>query len=325
MGDHFTGSPFFTFLQGEAELVALKELGYDASALGNHDFDAPEGIPRLVDLWAKHSPGVKLLCGNVSDAATGKLLFEPHTIMEPVPGIRVGCCSVLGNQAFDVVPSHKTAAYTHRDFVECATESARVLRDAGCDVLVCLSHTGCKHGDVKLAELGLFDVIFSGHQHSFGPSDPPLPDVRSGEGMPIFTGPGGRLGLLSRGLWGGMGICGVTLTIDKQSRKIVGHESGVHVLNESVDTSSPSVSHVQTLVESWQSRYQALAAELVGELPSDIAPSGSSTAAEFAQFGQFELLATATRSGLLPLLVDPPPANSPTVLVLRNMGVLYSQ
>ena len=39
-GDHFSGSNYFNFLQGEAEMCVLEALKYDAAALGNHDFDA---------------------------------------------------------------------------------------------------------------------------------------------------------------------------------------------------------------------------------------------------------------------------------------------
>ena len=68
-GDHFSGSKYFSFLQGEAEMEALAALRYDAVALGNHDFEAVGdgtiGLDRFKQVAARHAPSVKMLCGNV--------------------------------------------------------------------------------------------------------------------------------------------------------------------------------------------------------------------------------------------------------------------
>ena len=45
-GDIFQGTPFFNEFGGELELKLMSEMGYDASTLGNHDFDA--GIDGLI-------------------------------------------------------------------------------------------------------------------------------------------------------------------------------------------------------------------------------------------------------------------------------------
>ena len=34
-------------------------------------------------------------------------------------------------------------------------------------MLILLSHTGPNRGDLELAKLGLFDIIFSGHEHLY--------------------------------------------------------------------------------------------------------------------------------------------------------------
>ena len=70
VGDHFTGSPFFTFLRGAAEVDALDRLGYHATALGNHDFDSSDGdgqvgLERLRALVRERAPRLRVLCSNV--------------------------------------------------------------------------------------------------------------------------------------------------------------------------------------------------------------------------------------------------------------------
>ena len=38
-GDIFQGTPYFNFFGGEVEFKMMSKLGYDASTIGNHDFD----------------------------------------------------------------------------------------------------------------------------------------------------------------------------------------------------------------------------------------------------------------------------------------------
>jgi hypothetical protein len=76
------------------------------------------------------------------------------------------------------------------------------------------------YGDKELADAGLYDVLFSGHEH-----------YRDGiDGLPQVNGPGGRLGLFSQGMADGMGICWAKLKLNKKTGEIVSHESGIRPL-----------------------------------------------------------------------------------------------
>ena len=44
-GDFWQGTPYFNFFHGRVEVDALNRMGYDAVALGNHEFD--NGIDTL--------------------------------------------------------------------------------------------------------------------------------------------------------------------------------------------------------------------------------------------------------------------------------------
>ncbi|MDC0378262.1 metallophosphoesterase, partial [Flavobacteriaceae bacterium] len=44
-GDVFQGTPYFNFFEGEVELKLMSKMGYNASTLGNHEFD--NGIDKL--------------------------------------------------------------------------------------------------------------------------------------------------------------------------------------------------------------------------------------------------------------------------------------
>ncbi|MEM7257091.1 MAG: metallophosphoesterase, partial [Pseudomonadota bacterium] len=49
-GDPFQGSLFYTTYKGAAEAEFMEAIGYDAMAVGNHEFDdGPEGLAAFVD------------------------------------------------------------------------------------------------------------------------------------------------------------------------------------------------------------------------------------------------------------------------------------
>src|SRR6187431_206485 len=46
-GDIFQGTPYFNFYKGDPEITLMNEMGYEASAIGNHDFDGGiDGLAR---------------------------------------------------------------------------------------------------------------------------------------------------------------------------------------------------------------------------------------------------------------------------------------
>ena len=123
----------------------------------------------------------------------------------------------------------------------------------GCQVLVCLSHTGINHGDRRLAALGVFDVVFSGHEHHYDPSGEfeqhrvvvcpgeHSPDpLNSGTHDPV-EGRGG-LGLVSRGLANGAGLSWAKLELDAKTLEITSHSTGINMMTPIQIQIYPSVS-----------------------------------------------------------------------------------
>ena len=174
VGDSFQGSPYYSFFGGEVELAAMERMQYKASAIGNHDFDS--GLAELQRHAREQSPNLKLLCANVIDEATGSLVFEPHTIYEVGESKwKVGIVALMGDEAWSVVDKKLREGLKLTDPFTAARQSVEQLKADGAELLVCLSHTGVDEArgasnDAALAELGLFDVVFSGHAH-FKPRD----------------------------------------------------------------------------------------------------------------------------------------------------------
>ncbi|MFJ6017461.1 metallophosphoesterase [Streptomyces sp. NPDC092952] len=157
-GDFFSGSAFHAFSGGRVEEELLAEL-YDAVVPGNHD------LPDLMRLRhpEKFPP---VVCANVSPSSdfagrwTGGLVLHGTSL-------RIGIVGYLGEQAYKAIPASERAGFTYRAPTAAliATE-ADVLRSAGADVVVGVSHSGFL-ADVadQEAEWPLTTVI-SSHCHS---------------------------------------------------------------------------------------------------------------------------------------------------------------
>lgn len=265
-GDHFTGSNYFHFYQGVAEMTVLRLLGYDASALGNHDFDANKageyGFRRFNTVWRKHAKNCQMLCANVVDATTKAPVLPGFTVFVR-RGVKIGVAAVLGPGAWDVTAKHLRRGLEYVDFMEAAADCAESLRARGCQVLVCLSHTGVSRGDRELAASGLFDVVFSGHEHHYAASE----SLEALGATTAVVGPGQgrrgeRLGLLSPGIANGRGVCWAALTVDRERGNVVGHRAGMRLLDDQIpeDTTSEVARHVTR----WRKEFEATYSRVVG-------------------------------------------------------------
>jgi len=85
-GDFAEGTSFSTEYHGEADIAAMNAVGYDFATLGNHEFsDRLAQLKKLISLAS-----YPILCANVMEASTGKLLTRPYTI-ESVGPLRSAC------------------------------------------------------------------------------------------------------------------------------------------------------------------------------------------------------------------------------------------
>jgi 5'-nucleotidase len=168
-GDIFQGTPYFNMFGGEVEMKLMTAMGYDATAIGNHDFDG--GLDNL----AKQMQHAKfpMLVANYDFTGTpmeGKTI--PYKIFEH-EGIKTGVFG-LGIEMAGLVDSRLYGKTVYLDPIVKAAEMVKELRDEKkCDVVVCLSHLGFKYENDKVSDMVLakksrgIDVIIGGHTHTF--------------------------------------------------------------------------------------------------------------------------------------------------------------
>ncbi len=197
-GDINTGVPESDLQDAEPDFLGMNLLGYDASAVGNHEFDRSPAVLAKQRGWARFA----LVAANIYK--DGQRLFEPYTIFER-GGYRI---AVLGLTTEDTKKAVLPENVRGIDFRRPAAEAALLLPElrAKADVVIAATHMGHyvdgRHGvnapgDVEMArELPAgqgFDVIVGGHSHdpvcmlaenvrneAYLPGMPCLPDRQNG-------------------------------------------------------------------------------------------------------------------------------------------------
>jgi 2',3'-cyclic-nucleotide 2'-phosphodiesterase/3'-nucleotidase len=163
-------------------LVAMNRLGYDAVALGNHEFNY--GLDFLAD--ALSAAAFPVLAANLRTARGTRLPVVPAMLFRrslrdaggrPVP-LTVGAFGLVPPQIAGWDRHHLEGRLACRDMVETARIAVPRLRQAGAEVVVALAHTGLEptgapgEGDAAaLARLPGIDAIVAGHSHLVFPSD----------------------------------------------------------------------------------------------------------------------------------------------------------
>lgn len=156
--------------------AALNALGYDAMAVGNHEFNFGMDVLRR----AQKDSSFPWLSANTRRAADGSAAF-PETIVKELGGIRVGVLGLTTPNIPGWEPAGNRPGLTWEDPVEAAQRLVPFLRGKKrCDVVVVLFHSGLEadpetgepngtaHENrvVALArEVPGIDLILTGHTH----------------------------------------------------------------------------------------------------------------------------------------------------------------
>jgi 5'-nucleotidase len=160
-GDPFQGSMFYSHYKGKAELDAMNLVGYDAMAVGNHEFD--DGAKPL----ASFIDGARfpVISANVVDAADPDLRgkIKPSIVLER-GGRKIG---IIGLTTEDTPQTSKPPATIR--FVA-AAEALKPQIDAfkrdGVEIVIVLSHLGLARDRELAAAIDGIDVIVGGHSHT---------------------------------------------------------------------------------------------------------------------------------------------------------------
>lgn len=164
-GDNQTGNPVNDQFpeKGFPVIDLMNAVGFNLSAVGNHEFDTgPEGFGNLIS-----KADFSFICANVSGGGRHPLKIDPYKIITLPNGLKVAFLGLLQLGQNGIPDSHPDNV---RDFVFRSPLRAAPeflwLKDSS-DVFIALTHIGFEE-DVKLAETmppGI-DLIIGGHSHT---------------------------------------------------------------------------------------------------------------------------------------------------------------
>lgn len=194
-GDIFQGTPYFNYFGGELEFKLMSKMKYDATIMGNHDFDGGmEGL--LKQLPHANFP---FLVGNYDFSDTPLAgQFKPYKIFQK-ENIKIGVFG-LGVELDGLVPEKLYGNTQYLDPIKKANEYATILKqDEKCDYVICLSHLGYKYNSARVSDHVLakttsnIDLILGGHTHTFLEQ----PDIlENKEGEKVFVNQVGWAGVV---------------------------------------------------------------------------------------------------------------------------------
>ena len=170
-GDVFQGTPYFNFFGGELELKLMSKMGYNASTLGNHEFD--NGMEKLSKVlkYANFS----FLNSNYTLKNTPlENKIKSHEIFN-INGIKIGVFG-LGIELEGLVEKKLYKGIKYLNPIEISKDISDDLKyNHNCDLIICLSHLGFSYSKDKniMCDLILakqtknIDLIIGGHTHTF--------------------------------------------------------------------------------------------------------------------------------------------------------------
>lgn len=182
-GDWLQGTPLADVaisdqLEPHPACIAFRHLDYAAVALGNHEFNY--GLEKLRQVIAQIPCPV--VCSNLTEREPGlELGFQPNLILTKaisqgadLPPLTIGLFSTVPPQSMKWDAGHLSGKIEIGDAVATAKFNIAALKDAGCDVIIAMAHTGVgsnqaregmENALVPLSRLPGLDAVIGGHSH----------------------------------------------------------------------------------------------------------------------------------------------------------------
>ena len=172
-GDFLGGGPFaWLALNGSAaELTIMQEMGYDAVAIGNHEYDYGADVLAQYLLQAGYPEAherTPVLASNTEAPSDHPLaaqgLYRETRMFELENGVKVGIFSLIGEDA--ILAMGDSGNMQFLDQQETARRMIDEMRGQGAEVIVAISHSGVIEDKELAQQVPGIDVIVGGHCHT---------------------------------------------------------------------------------------------------------------------------------------------------------------
>nr|WP_235824764.1 bifunctional 2',3'-cyclic-nucleotide 2'-phosphodiesterase/3'-nucleotidase [Bacillus salipaludis] len=205
-GDEIQGNPLGDYMArvkglkpGEVHPVyrSYNLLGYDATTLGNHEFNY--GLDYLKEIL--NDAKMPVVNANIVKAGTEEPYFTPFVILKKKVvdergkkhNLKVGVIGFVPPQIMEWDKSNLEGKVETRSIVETAKKYVPQMKKQGANVIVALAHTGIsgesyqpgmENAGYYITQVKGIDAVFTGHQHNTfpGPIYKDLPNTNLEKG-----------------------------------------------------------------------------------------------------------------------------------------------
>ncbi|CAG8667965.1 7670_t:CDS:2 [Funneliformis mosseae] len=258
-GDQFQGSMFFTYYGVKINSKVLNLLGYNATAIGNHEFDkGPDSLA------AHHSRlTMPIVCANINTTLNHSLrkYIKPYHIFKEYDLAVIG---YITNTTGGISNAGPTLSFY--DPIPTVQYYVNKLRANGIKRILTISHNGYGPDKELAAKTYGVAVHIGGHSHTLLANDTTLPDYDHALG-PYPTVVRNALGedtLIVQAFWSGKYIGHLDVTFDMKGR-VVNYTGGPILVDQSI----PQDPGVLELVKKWREPFDKYVKIVIGKAKDD--------------------------------------------------------
>lgn len=160
-GDQYQGSLFYTTYKGTEVVEFMNAIGYDAMAIGNHEFDdGNEGLDVLLE-----GVDFPVLSSNL-DLSQSDLLkdkVDKYVVLD-IGDTKIGIVSALAMDTPETASPGDDVIFM--DDIESLKAAVQELTDQGVNKIVALTHVGYLRDQDYAREVPRLDAVVGGHSHT---------------------------------------------------------------------------------------------------------------------------------------------------------------
>lgn len=166
-GDFCQGSPYFTMYKGDVEVGLMNRMGYDAGAIGNHEFDF--GLENMARLF--RNLNFPIVCSNYDFTGTVAEGVVKDYIILKRNGLKIGVFG-LSPKLDGLVAADNCQGVKFLDPIAETKRVVAILKKKKCDVIICISHLGWSALDTVddqrlIPATNGIDLVLGGHSHTY--------------------------------------------------------------------------------------------------------------------------------------------------------------
>lgn len=165
-GDRFSGTIFYTLNKGKNIATLMEKMGYDAMALGNHDFD--DDLEELEKF--EKTITAPIISSNVQfpiESTLNSNILQMVIIQRK--NRKIGILSVLTQETKETCAN--ADKITLLDETKIIKNLIRDLENKGINIIILLNHNGIEEDIMLAKKIPEIDLIISAHSHTLLSND----------------------------------------------------------------------------------------------------------------------------------------------------------